>query len=600
MSHNVTNEKAAILSYNDMQKISKIIVTISAVYFCIFICFYNNYINISFGDDVNVFAKQTIILDFLKERYTLWTSRILIEAPLVFFSKHDVAFRLCNTLIMLFIPVLIYKCLQLNGILYILFSIICFSFYDITYMQSAGIRATFINYMWPIAALFFSHVLFYVWLRTLRNIYVFVAIPILLFACNCEQVCIIAFLFYGLATLVCRFYKHMAFKACLLFTLTALSELIFIITCPGNFVRMHVETLTWLQPFADFTVLQKFFLGVSTTINRYFFQCNSLIIAFWVLLVLLQKTRRSALLTLVPLGCTLAIFISTSVYHVQILHAESLAKETSLCKSGPPEPYFIAEEYFQFWTLAYYAKPENGGLTREQIHADMDHLVATQKKAILQSGLNAWEHYRKFGGKELVNPSNAFDSQNYLEARAQRYNIMAPLPNGSLWSGIKMGRIIADSGLTPLEHYLYFAGTNACEVPSDANFPVPNALAVKTTHKNVKPNYVHFFKDIALADVWPTLWSISMCVFLFLAMKKTTENKQEFMLLLSLLALGFCSRVVLGFSPTLFASSDRTFLFMDLAIISVCTILTRHLQWEGQCLLGLFSIFNTSWQLVHL
>ncbi len=78
--------------------------------------------------------------------------------------------------------------------------------------------------------------------------------------------------------------------------------------------------------------------------------------------------------------------------------------------------------------------------------------------------MNAWTHYQKYGSDEGVNPSNAFDADAYLTAKAAAM--------GGDWTADSIAKAIDDNGMTVLEHYLTFAGTGEGEVPAGATYPV--------------------------------------------------------------------------------------------------------------------------------
>ena len=590
--------------FNNIQNKSKYLIIFAFIYFCIYIFIYNFCINMSFGDDIDFFEKQLMNISFLEERYKSWTSRVLIEILVVFFAKNEFAFRLCNIIVMFSVPALICRCLHLRHIESIIISVLCFSFYDISIMQSAGVRATFINYFWPLAALLSAHVLLQTWLQQSRVVYLLTALPILIFACNCEQVCLIAFLIYGFATLLYWIKKNRAYKICLLYSIIAIIELIVIIICPGNYARIQAETFRWMQPFADFNMFEKIYIGITATINRYFFKYNLIIIIILSILVLLQNKRHAVVFTLFPLISTICIFIVSNVSHQQILQTEHIVNETSLSKSSP-RSLFVEQEYYQFLAIAKYTKQQNDGQIRSEVLRDIDRYVSEEKMAMAVKGFSAWEHYRKFGGKECINPSNAFDATAYLDAKVHACNLAGEKsPDGSPWTRDMVCQCISDAGMTPLEHYLYFAGTGKGEVPSGMSFPVPESLKVHSpeslkVHSGVDP-YDNFFFHIAFADIWPTIWSAVMCVLLLLTLRNTVAPQDSSPILFFIIAVGFCSRIILGFSPTLYASADRTFLFLDFAIIAVCTVLSQRIRYEGLCLLALLSVVHTTQQLLNI
>ena len=196
----------------------------------------------SSGDDVAFFAKQHIGIEYIISRYFSWSSRIFIELPLIFFSKHDILFRIANILIFLSIPICICYIFYNFDKKHIVLLIVLLSLYNIKSMESAGIRATNINYLWPLAAFVMHLFLEKLYRKTQTKIYFLLSCILLLFACNNEQICLISCCYYSFIAIL-MFKKSSFYKENLLFAAIAFISLLFILTCPGNYVRFKSETL---------------------------------------------------------------------------------------------------------------------------------------------------------------------------------------------------------------------------------------------------------------------------------------------------------------------------------------------------------------------
>lgn len=122
-----------------------------------------------------------------------------------------------------------------------------------------------------------------------------------------------------------------------------------------------------------------------------------------------------------------------------------------------PNADFNASEYYAAKAAQFYGV-EPSAVTELQI--------ANVKAIINQAGMNAWTHYQQFGSNEGVNPSNAFDADAYLAAKA--------VAMGDGWTAEKVAEAIKGNGMTVLEHYLQYAGTGENEVAKGATFPVPD------------------------------------------------------------------------------------------------------------------------------
>lgn len=136
-----------------------------------------------------------------------------------------------------------------------------------------------------------------------------------------------------------------------------------------------------------------------------------------------------------------------------------------------PNAYFNANEYY-YAKAAQYFGVETASATQ----------AAAVAKLIQDAGMNAWTHYQKYGSDEGVNPSNAFDADAYLAAKAAAM--------GGDWTADSIAKAIDDNGMTVLEHYLTFAGTGEGEVPAGATYPVSGGVVV------TEPIYLTVDQDV--------------------------------------------------------------------------------------------------------
>ena len=130
-----------------------------------------------------------------------------------------------------------------------------------------------------------------------------------------------------------------------------------------------------------------------------------------------------------------------------------------------PNASFNANEYYAAKAAQFYGvEPKN--VTEFQI--------ANVKQIITSNGMNAWTHYQQFGSAEGVNPSNAFDADAYLAAKA--------VAMGDGWTAAKIADAIKANGMTVLDHYLTYAGKGEGEVAEGATFPVPDDKKVPSNN----------------------------------------------------------------------------------------------------------------------
>lgn len=120
-----------------------------------------------------------------------------------------------------------------------------------------------------------------------------------------------------------------------------------------------------------------------------------------------------------------------------------------------PNADFNPSEYYAAKAAQFYGV-EPSAVTELQI--------ANVKALINNAGMNAWTHYVQYGSNEGVNPSNAFDADAYLAAKAAAM--------GGDWTAESVAKAISDAGMTVLEHYLTYGGKGEGEVAEGATFPV--------------------------------------------------------------------------------------------------------------------------------
>lgn len=86
----------------------------------------------------------------------------------------------------------------------------------------------------------------------------------------------------------------------------------------------------------------------------------------------------------------------------------------------------------------------------------------------------------------------------------------------------------------------------------------------------------------------PDLILLAISVLMLVMLYHSFDNKKLALLNVIILFSGFCSRLIMGFSPTIWASVDRTFIFMYFAIILCCVYLGLELyrhnrEWFWLC-----------------
>lgn len=241
---------------------------------------------LNFADDLFFqHAADNGFVDYLLSRYNIWTSRIFIEAILIIMLKlPSIFWYISDSLIITLSAYSITKLFSIKNTWWILLLVLIYPLYE---ASGAGWYATTINYIWPLALGLFS-------LIPIKNAidnkqeknYMYpLYVLSLLFACNQEQMCAILFAFYLIFTIFLFKKKDKKIlKFILVQLLLTFVSLIFILTCPGNDVRIIEETATWYPSYANFGLIDKLFLGLVSTFYYCVYEVNILILIFSILL----------------------------------------------------------------------------------------------------------------------------------------------------------------------------------------------------------------------------------------------------------------------------------------------------------------------------
>ena len=259
------------------------------------------------GDDLyfGAFLNNNNIFDWLVFRYNNWTSRLFIEFFLSLISNMPILWIILDTFILTLGVIIIYKLLpekKFASVGWLICGLI--AFFPIAIHNSAGFITTTMNYSWVVvmgmlSMLAVKKILQKEAIRWYEYVaYVFAAI----YAVNQEQMCIVLLLFY-LTFLIYILYRDKKVNWFLLFGfLLSVLSCIFIVTCPGNFVRRASEVKTWFADFDNIGFFQKLEMGYSSTLFEFAMRPNVVFLVFSVLLFLcVFLKRKKSLLTCVSL-----------------------------------------------------------------------------------------------------------------------------------------------------------------------------------------------------------------------------------------------------------------------------------------------------------
>lgn len=212
-------------------------------------------------------------------RYNTWSSRLIIETILIFFTKYSFfLWRIADSMV---IVLLVYSISRIfleksnykYDIWILIGLILLYPFYQ---MSSAGWVATTLNYLWPLSFGLFSFIPIKKQLNNEKMSIIekiFYALA-LVFACNTEQMGAIIFgfyLIYSIYLIKNKQYTKENFAYILFCMLLSIVSLFYILTCPGNENRFIAE-LHWLPEFTAYSFWDKILAGFISTTSYFFYK----------------------------------------------------------------------------------------------------------------------------------------------------------------------------------------------------------------------------------------------------------------------------------------------------------------------------------------
>ena len=143
-----------------------------------------------------------------------------------------------------------------------------------------------------------------------------------------------------------------------------------------------------------------------------------------------------------------------------------------------PNAFFDPYEYAQFKAISYFTSDEAGDKKVDEatVRGDIKYYAGQITQAFSDAGMSAWEHYNQYGAAEKINTSNAFDESDYLTAKAAALNKAEGVDT---WTADTVRDAIIKAGMTPLSHYMEYAGKGDNEVKAGSTFAVPDDEKVK-------------------------------------------------------------------------------------------------------------------------
>lgn len=257
--------------------------------------------------DYKTFVSQPIDIFYGIGRWFNWSSRLFIESSVNVFSKNLYVWAAITVLMGSVMFWSIGRILENKRIYqsFITFFIMLFvNFYILT---TAGVFATTVNYLWPIACLLF---VFAIILKPFSNkvlhkVSSFLIWPVYIYALCSEQLALISIILISVY-IIYKLYKRQKIQKKIFFLLfLAIVGMLNIFICPGNDNRVLQETSYWWPSFATFSLKEKAIVGVSVTFSRIFLSPELLIIILVALISILSYKKKN----LVAFFCILPTII---------------------------------------------------------------------------------------------------------------------------------------------------------------------------------------------------------------------------------------------------------------------------------------------------
>lgn len=276
------NNTESLYSNNYFQKTVNVLLIVLTIISFAFLIAYFWKSELS-GDDLAYFKTVDVTWSWIiNTRYLAWSSRVFIDVLIPFFVDHLLLLKITCIGFLLVSPFILLKLLKGNSLLHLLFCFAVVSLLPYYEMKTAGFAATVLNYYFPIVfALFLCAVIYS---NCQLNLLLSVVVLIVgIFASNHEQCVIVIFTFSVIALIKSRPNLNPIALETLVISILSL---VFIFMSPGNSVRMSLEMKNWMPEFADFSVYEKIYMGITTTFFNLCYHNNLPFVFCLVVLVL--------------------------------------------------------------------------------------------------------------------------------------------------------------------------------------------------------------------------------------------------------------------------------------------------------------------------
>lgn len=241
-----------------------------------------------FGDDGRflVYANQYSVGSWLNHTYHTWSSRIFADAAALIFAKFPiVVWKIFNIVAWGSIVISLIKLFEGFDRKYYMWFILCeLLLYPFEYMGTAGWVTTQIYYVWPLAGLliiclYIKKIL----LGSILGIHERITCLLMTLIIGTMEQMVVVLMLFWVSTLIYVKISGRKIGFLLLMVVTIVADLVWILTCPGNEVRLISEITQWMPDFLSLTIFDKINSGIVWTMSHFVYGAD-LIFGIYVLL----------------------------------------------------------------------------------------------------------------------------------------------------------------------------------------------------------------------------------------------------------------------------------------------------------------------------
>lgn len=223
--------------------------------------------------DWAIFVKRPVDISYGIDRWFNWSSRLLIENACNFFSKHLTLWTLITIITG---AVLFWSIGRILNHKRIYQSVILFSVFltvNLSILSTAGVFATTINYLWPLACFAFvvAGVLRPFESKRMRQVFSVAMVPLFIFAVCSEQIAMLGVFFFAGCVIYYKLNRKKIPKKIWLLLALSILGVINTLVSPGNAHRTELEANNRWSEFSTLSLKKKIVIGVVATMSRLFF-----------------------------------------------------------------------------------------------------------------------------------------------------------------------------------------------------------------------------------------------------------------------------------------------------------------------------------------